>query len=127
MINVVIFAPATGQIVRTMCLVDSVEADLNCRPGEDWVEGTADVLKDHVVDGQITPKPPAPADLTLAWAALRAERNRRLTASDWTQVADAPVDQAAWAAYRAALRTLPENTTDPLNPVWPVAPGSEET
>jgi hypothetical protein len=48
-----------------------------------------------------------------AWAALRAERNARLAASDWTQVADAPVDAAAWAAYRQALRDMPENTADP--------------
>jgi hypothetical protein len=57
-----------------------------------------------------------------AWAALRAERNARLSASDWTQVADAPVDAAAWAAYRQALRDMPENTADPLAPVWPAQP-----
>lgn len=57
-----------------------------------------------------------------AWQALRAERNARLTASDWTQVADAPVDQTAWAAYRQALRDLPETTQDPFAPVWPREP-----
>lgn len=56
------------------------------------------------------------------WAALRKERNKILALSDWTQVADAPVDQAAWAAYRQALRDLPANTTDPANPVWPSKP-----
>lgn len=57
-----------------------------------------------------------------AWDALRTERNRRLAACDWTQVADAPVDQAAWAAYRQALREMPGNTVDPNNPVWPTPP-----
>jgi hypothetical protein len=57
-----------------------------------------------------------------AWSALRAERNARLAATDWTQVADAPVDAAAWAAYRAALRDMPEVTTDPAAPVWPAPP-----
>jgi hypothetical protein len=61
---------------------------------------------------------------TAAWAALRSERNRRLATCDWTQVADAPVDAAAWAAYRQALRELPDNTTDPFNPVWPSKPGA---
>lgn len=56
------------------------------------------------------------------WEALRDERNARLTATDWTQVADAPVDQSAWANYRQALRDLPENTVDPFNPVWPTKP-----
>jgi hypothetical protein len=57
-----------------------------------------------------------------AWVSLRSERDRLLSASDWTQVADAPVDQVAWANYRQALRDLPENTTDPFNPVWPEKP-----
>jgi hypothetical protein len=59
-----------------------------------------------------------------AWEALRIERNRRLAASDWTQVADAPVDQAAWATYRQALRDMPGVTVDPQNPVWPAQPAS---
>jgi hypothetical protein len=54
--------------------------------------------------------------------ALRDERNRRLAASDWTQVPDAPVDRLAWAEYRQALRDLPANTTDPRNPNWPTTP-----
>lgn len=54
--------------------------------------------------------------------AARQERNALLTASDWTQVADAPVDQAAWAAYRQALRDLPANTADFANIVWPQQP-----
>jgi len=56
------------------------------------------------------------------WEALRSERNNRLSVTDWTQVADAPVNQSAWATYRQALRDLPANTTDPFNPVWPVKP-----
>ena len=31
---------------------------------------------------------------------LREHRNKLLAQSDWTQVADAPVDKAAWATYR---------------------------
>ena len=59
---------------------------------------------------------------SLAWAAVRAERDRRLTASDFRMVTDAPWDTAPWAAYRQALRDLPENTADPLNPIWPEVP-----
>lgn len=38
---------------------------------------------------------------------LRLARDQKLRDSDWTQVADAPVDQAIWATYRQALRDLP--------------------
>jgi hypothetical protein len=50
-----------------------------------------------------------------AWAAFRAERDRRLAETDWI-VARAyergePVPEA-WAAYRQALRDLPARLTD---------------
>ena len=56
-----------------------------------------------------------------AWAALRAERDRRLAASDWI-VARAyergePVPEA-WAAYRQALRDLPAQLTDEQVLAW---------
>jgi len=55
-------------------------------------------------------------------ADVRKERNARLTASDWTQVADAPVDQTAWAAYRQSLRDLPSVYSGEGAIPWPVAP-----
>ena len=42
---------------------------------------------------------------------MRIERNRLLADSDWTQTADAPVDQQAWATYRQALRDFPATWT----------------
>jgi hypothetical protein len=53
---------------------------------------------------------------------LRYWRDAELTRTDWTQVADAPVDQAAWATYRQALRDLPASHTDPRAIELPVAP-----
>lgn len=55
-------------------------------------------------------------------AAVRADRNAKLSASDWTQVADAPVDKAAWAAYRQALRDITAQAGFPWNVTWPEAP-----
>jgi hypothetical protein len=52
----------------------------------------------------------------------RAERDRLLTSSDWTQVADAPVDQAAWASYRQTLRNVPKQSGFPEHVVWPSKP-----
>jgi len=62
------------------------------------------------------------AQLDQAWKHIRYERNRLLTASDWTVLADSPTPTAAWKVYRQALRDLPANTTDPFNPVWPTPP-----
>ena len=53
---------------------------------------------------------------------VRAERNDKLTASDWTQVADAPVDKAAWATYRQALRDISTQSGFPWEVTWPDAP-----
>ena len=55
-------------------------------------------------------------------AQVRLERNRLLTETDWTQVADAPVDQQAWAGYRQALRDITAQTGFPFDIEWPVAP-----
>ena len=59
------------------------------------------------------------------WDAVRAERDRRLAACDWTQLADnaltAP-DIAGWAAYRQELRDIPQDYNDPDLVVWPEKP-----
>ena len=56
---------------------------------------------------------------------LRTERNKRLSQCDWVATraftTNTPVPDE-WKAYMQALRDLPANTTDPSNPVWPVAP-----
>ena len=64
---------------------------------------------------------PAHAEVLLATNA-RAERNALLAASDWTQVPDAPVDQAAWATYRQALRDITAQAGFPEQINWPEAP-----
>jgi len=53
---------------------------------------------------------------------VRKERDRLLADSDWTQVPDAPVDQAAWATYRQALRDVPEQAGFPSDINWPTTP-----
>jgi len=53
---------------------------------------------------------------------IRAERDRRLVKSDWSQLSDAPVDSAAWATYRQALRDLPSQSGFPFNITWPTQP-----
>jgi hypothetical protein len=54
--------------------------------------------------------------------AIRSQRTDKLKDSDWTQVADAPVDQAAWATYRQALRDITAQPGFPWDTQWPDAP-----
>jgi len=55
-------------------------------------------------------------------ASMRSERSRRLAESDWTQVEDSPVDKAAWAIYRQALRDVPAQSGFPWDVAWPSQP-----
>ena len=62
---------------------------------------------------------PAPA---VTWDSVRTKRNAMLADSDWTQLADAPVDKAAWAAYREMLRDITTAFATPDAVVWPPKP-----
>ena len=53
---------------------------------------------------------------------VRTTRDDKLKATDWTQVADAPVDKTVWATYRQALRDLPSATGFPWDMTWPTEP-----
>lgn len=57
----------------------------------------------------------------VAWQSVRAQRDQMLQATDWTQVADAPVDRQAWATYRQALRDI-TTQADPQAITWPTRP-----
>ena len=50
---------------------------------------------------------------------MNTQRNQMLKDSDWTQVADAPVDKAVWATYRQTLRDI-TTQLDPFCIIWPV-------
>ena len=53
---------------------------------------------------------------------VRQQRNQLLSACDWTQLPDAPVDTAAWATYRQELRDLTAQAGFPWEVVWPEEP-----
>ncbi len=69
-----------------------------------------------------TERVPDPAERR---ALRRRQRDRRLAASDWTQLNDTLIDdldlKQAWATYREALRDLDIEGDD-----WPVKPGHAE-
>ena len=69
-------------------------------------------------------------DVQESRSACRELVRQELRATDWTQVADAPISNAkktAWATYRSDLRTnwnTAKVTQDALsNMVWPTPPG----
>jgi len=53
---------------------------------------------------------------------VRAERNFKLSLSDWTQLADSPVDPQLWTTYRQALRDVPTQQGFPWDITWPTEP-----
>lgn len=60
-------------------------------------------------------------DVTQA-EAVRKQRTEKLKDSDWTQVADAPVDKTNWAAYRQSLRDITTQSGFPWTVEWPTQP-----
>lgn len=115
--------------------VESLSLVVPCVAGNQIKEVTASYAPNSVYwDGaKVVPKPTAPsrnhdfdyrtkqwvANPDKAWAAVRAERNKRLAASDWTQLGD--VNDAAWLTYRQALRDI-TTQSNPFAITWPVAP-----
>ena len=84
---------------------NGVEIPLTDEEREEWLESSAKIILDEFFEN------------------LRSVRNSLLATSDWTQNADAPVNQKAWAEYRQTLRNLPASIIDPTEPiVWPEPP-----
>ena len=96
-------------------LIDGVEIGIPAIGGNRHY----DALLEHGIEvtAYVEPEPAPPTA-----EQVRAERDALLAACDWTQVADAPVDQAAWAVYRQALRDVTAQTGFPNAVVWPTKP-----
>lgn len=124
MIRAAIYDTATGTIFQ-ISQADSLGAVRKaCGPGQDAIdvpEEVSDATHRIVDETAVALARMLPSSAALA-AAARQRRNQLLAVSDWTQLQDAPVDRAAWAAYRAALRELPEREGFPVETTWPEAP-----
>lgn len=62
------------------------------------------------------------ADKAALASQMRARRNQLLAQCDWTQLADSPVDKAAWSAYRQQLRDVTSQAGFPDSIAWPAQP-----
>lgn len=93
----------------------------------DWAELSMSLWAVKDQEYQDSLKPPVLTDAEKLLA-IRIERDKRLALSDWTQVADVQALYGEawsleWAAYRQALRELPNDPNlDLNNPNWPIPP-----
>lgn len=58
-------------------------------------------------------------------ANVRSQRNKALSSSDWTQMADSPLTDAQkteWATYRQSLRDITDQSGFPSSVTWPNSP-----
>lgn len=79
------------------------------------------LLDDNIKVAPYEPPPP-PSREELA-ETVRAERDTRLAATDWTQLPDVPAaTRAAWASYRQALRDITNQPGFPTDVRWPEPP-----
>jgi hypothetical protein len=85
---------------------------------DNWVQSEVAQIGWNYDGATFTPSP----EPVFTTEEIRAKRDQLLAASDWTQVLDAPVDQDAWAAYRQALRDVPQQEGFPTDVAWPVKP-----
>jgi hypothetical protein len=110
--------------VENGIVVNVIDVDPNNVP--DWCADWPEITEAGIgwtYDGHSFSEPPEPpVDLEKLAAQIRAQRDQLLTASDWTQMPDAPVDQAAWATYRQALRDIPQQAGFPTDITWPTKP-----
>jgi hypothetical protein len=124
-----LYDKTTGVILNSADLNDTqLAALLATDPNLDYINLYTTGLENVVID--LTTKklkkltPPA-QNIT---ALIRQQRIGLLSSSDWTQTVDSPLSaekKAEWAAYRQALRDLPDtganvNSIDDV--VWPTQP-----
>ncbi len=124
-----IYDNTTGKIIKCLKLSDSSVEKL-CAENPNWsyINRATDSTGRRRVNLQtlqlelITEETPSVANL------IRDKRRLLLQVCDWTQALDSPLDEskrAEWAAYRQALRDLPDeqggvNSIDDV--VWPTPP-----
>ena len=91
---------------------------VNCTTGEVTIE--------EFTDEEIAAAAKAVEDADKDFSSIRATRNARLAATDWTQGADSPLSdskKAEWATYRQELRDYP-STASKVSELgaWPTEP-----
>lgn len=124
----IIYHRDTGLIERCIDMNDEMLAkNLANNPHWAYLDGYIDNASKKQVNldtMQIEDRPPFQPNVS---DYIRSKRANLLRNSDWTQMPDSPLSaakKAEWAAYRQALRDMPDtqvvNSVDEI--VWPVRP-----
>lgn len=136
-----------GKILRSGTCQDC-DLELQCKDGEFLYLGKIANQKCYIENGKPVSLPDKPSDTHVfdynskiwvdsltenekkvaAMSKVRVLRNKKIQTSDWTQMPDSPLTEAQraeWAAYRQALRDVPQNNANAtsLDEVqWPLKP-----
>ena len=85
-----------------------------------YSEENLKIAQRYAYNGEVTVE-----DIPMTDEEARAQRDKLLAETDWTQVLDAPIDaetREAYRAYRQALRDIPEQEGFPESITWPELP-----
>lgn len=89
-----------------------------------WIKGGDLIYREEIITSQTDEA----ARQEYHSTEVRNQRDRLLTETDWTQLADSPLDATAaviWQSYRQALRDIPQQPGFPLTIEWPEKPAVE--
>jgi hypothetical protein len=113
---------ATSDKPEFDALVQDVQESTPVKQGSTWTQQWS-VTEKYSAEEKATVLTEAETQKKQAQAAqIRADRNSKLAASDWTQLADSTADKAAWATHRQALRDITAQAGFPWTVDWPVQP-----
>jgi DNA helicase TIP49 (TBP-interacting protein) len=102
----------SGDILRSGYCSDD-DYNIQAGDGEYIIEGIANDDNQKIVNGQVVDIIKTDAELNqVAMIELRQCRDSMLSATDWTQIPDAPLtktQKTAYKVYRQELRDLPNN------------------
>jgi hypothetical protein len=113
------FVPPEGYVLVTQAPYPQVDYTKNVEYGT-----PKNVSGAWVDEWSVTNAPPeeASARFDAICQRERGTRNQLLADCDWTQLPDAQVNPADWAAYRQQLRDVSEQSGFPFNITWPTKP-----
>lgn len=102
--------------------IEVQEDRLHCFKGKEAQDYPFIVIGAYTISENPADAPPPFVDIEQLKTDARTQRNQLLSETDWTQIADAPVDKGIWATYRQALRDIPQQIGFPTTITWPVKP-----
>jgi hypothetical protein len=113
---------ATSDKPEFDALVQDVQESTPIKQGSTWTQQWS-VTEKYSAEEKATVLAEAETQKQQAQAVqVRAARNEKLAASDWTQLADSTADKAAWATHRQALRDITAQEGFPWTIDWPTQP-----